>query len=104
MISLSDRELGIANCDYVATGETVGDVVEDMVEHLEDEHDVDMPSVESILDAEGSMHIADLGLDFDLSEEAALLVRRIRTEMNLIDEETGDDTPLVPPGVNLETQ
>jgi len=42
-------ELGIEDCDFVVSGETVGDVVGEVVEHLRAEHDIDMPDADMIM-------------------------------------------------------
>jgi predicted small metal-binding protein len=47
-ISCSE-DLGIKDCECVARGETAGSVVEEIVEHLRDEHDLDLPDAEAIL-------------------------------------------------------
>jgi len=79
--------LGVANCDYVARGEAAADVVEDMVEHLEDEHGIDMPDTEDIMG----------GIDYEdkvfgsIDPAAALIVRRMRETLNIQDENVGDD-------------
>jgi predicted small metal-binding protein len=45
-------ELGIKDCDFVASGETAGDVVREVVEHLRAEHDLDMPDADLIMAGE----------------------------------------------------
>jgi predicted small metal-binding protein len=44
-------ELGIAGCDFVARGETAGDVVKQVVEHLRSEHEIEMPDADDILES-----------------------------------------------------
>lgn len=48
-IRIGGSELGVKDCDFTARGETAGDVVRDLVDHLRDEHDVGMPDADVIL-------------------------------------------------------
>lgn len=90
------EDLGIAGCEYVASGETPGDVVRDVKEHLKDEHNVDLPETEAILE----------GREFDetvigASEDANIIVRRLREALAVGgDEDVSSDEPgtSVPPG------
>lgn len=50
-MEINCSDLGIADCTYTAYGETAGDAVEDMVEHLRAEHDLNMPDADEILEA-----------------------------------------------------
>jgi predicted small metal-binding protein len=45
-------ELGIEDCNFVASGETDGDVVREVVKHLRTEHDIDMPDADTIMAGE----------------------------------------------------
>jgi predicted small metal-binding protein len=47
---ISCDELGIVGCDFIARGETAGDVVEQVVQHLHSEHDIDLPDADAILE------------------------------------------------------
>lgn len=49
MFEISCLDLGVSGCDYVARGEVAGDVVSEMITHLREEHDLDMPSAEKVL-------------------------------------------------------
>jgi predicted small metal-binding protein len=83
MVELSCEEIGIADCDYVARGETAGDIVDDMVEHLEDQHDIALPDPDDIMSyASGDEDLDALDLDIGLSEEARIVTERIRNELN----------------------
>jgi predicted small metal-binding protein len=88
---LSCNALGVANCDYVARGESAADVVEAMVNHLEDKHGIDMPDIEDIM--QGTDHA---GVFEERDPAANLMVRRMRETLNLQDENI-DDGP--EPGV-----
>lgn len=90
MVELSCEEIGIADCDYVARGETAGDVVDDMIEHLEDHHDIELPDPDAIMSfASGDEESDALDLDIVLTEEARIVTQRIREELQL-----GDDDDL----------
>jgi predicted small metal-binding protein len=84
---LSGSALGVENCNYVARGEAAADVVEDMVEHLEDEHDIDMPDTEDIMQG---IDVEDYVFDTG-DPAAALIVRRMREILNIQDENVSDD-------------
>ncbi len=43
------KELGFQGCDFIAEGMTSGDVVKEIVEHLKNEHDINMPDADVIL-------------------------------------------------------
>jgi predicted small metal-binding protein len=76
---VSGADLGIANCDFVAEGETPADVVAQMVDHLRSEHDIDMPDTETIMSDD-----FDLDMLFkDRDEGARLVVDRLREELNV---------------------
>jgi len=38
MLKLSCKDIGISHCDYVASGENVHEVLEQMIGHIEDHH------------------------------------------------------------------
>jgi len=91
MIRIHCSELGIADCDWVASGETPGDLVRDVVAHLGDDHGVDMPDAETIL--EGN-YIEDPVMG-DKDEGAAIIVRRLREALNIEPRVEGLDAPSV---------
>ena len=79
---LECRELNIENCDFVASGETAGDVVEEIVKHLRTKHHIDMPDADTImLDEipEGSAQMAD--------PAAVLIVERLRESLGIVPSE-----------------
>ena len=89
-----EDDLGVAGCDYVASGETAEEVIDEMSAHLRDEHDVDLPDTELIL-SEDQINLAD--------DEEQLVVSRLREALNLGDQtdtsDTSDDSAaVVPPG------
>lgn len=49
MFNVSCEELGVIDCEYQASGEIPGDVLKEMITHLETTHDMDMPDAEDIL-------------------------------------------------------
>lgn len=45
-------DLGVKDCDYTASGEAPIDALEDMLEHLQSQHDLDLPNADFILSGE----------------------------------------------------
>ena len=76
MISCS--ELGVKDCEFVASGMTVNDVVEEMVEHLREEHDIKMPDAKMILNG-------DVGVDTpEMADKATeLIVNRMIEKLEI---------------------
>lgn len=97
MKELRCSELTVADCDYVARGETTGDVLEDIIEHLDEEHDVELPDAEDIID--------DAVDEDELDGEARVIVNRIQERMAIAEaggaELSGSDldvgVPVPPP-------
>jgi predicted small metal-binding protein len=87
MKEVSCEDLGIENCDYVARGEGAEEVVDEMVTHLEEEHDMDMPEPAVILDTypDDDTFIQELAEVFtgEPDEETRLVLQRLRDELNL---------------------
>lgn len=86
------RELGIKDCDFVAKGETAGDIVREVVEHLRAEHDIDMPDADVILAGEVDQD------PFKMVDRAtALVVQRLVEALNIAPSE-GPAMPKPPIG------
>jgi predicted small metal-binding protein len=69
------KELGLVDCDFQARGETPGEVITDAVEHLEKDHEMELPDAEVILEG-----------DYDpgnLPEKTRLVVQRLRRAANI---------------------
>ena len=87
-------DLGVVDCEYVASGETAGDAAQDMIEHLRSEHDVDMPDADVVTS------------DDDIeapSSDAQVIIERLRDVLNVPGTVTTSDDELesdaaVPPG------
>jgi predicted small metal-binding protein len=80
-------ELGIQDCDFVAEGETAGDVVKKAVEHLRAEHDIDMPDADVIL--AGKVRQDPLEM---VDPAVALIVQRLTEALNIVPAE-GAEAP-----------
>jgi predicted small metal-binding protein len=86
------EDLRIEGCDFAARGETPGEAAEEMVEHLRETHDLDMPDAEAIM--EGKIDEARM-----MDEETETVVERLRealgiSEVGVRDDETiGEETP-----------
>lgn len=71
-------ELGVEDCDLVARGETAGAIVREIVQHLRQEHDLDLPGADEILAEDMDMET--------LSEQQPavyLIVKRLRQELEI---------------------
>lgn len=73
------KTLGVKDCDYVAEGETAGDVVTDMVKHLRARHGIDMPDEEVIVSGEMRESILD-----EVDPEVKLIVKRLQEQLDVI--------------------
>lgn len=82
---ISCSELGVKDCEFTASGETVEDVVEEMVEHLRDTHDMDMPDADAIMTGkvgEGPLESMD--------DASGLVVQRMIEKLNILPDEESD--------------
>jgi predicted small metal-binding protein len=84
---LSCSELGVTDCEFTASGETVGNVVEEMVAHLRDKHEINLPDADDILT--GEMEEDPLE---NLDRTSSLVVRRMIEKLE-IDSEDNPDLP-----------
>ena len=96
---LSIADLGVANDSTVITGDSPGDVVEKVVDHLRSEHDIDMPDADEIMGSftgaagllgvpgggfnSGQGAIAPVGGGDDTDTDAQLVVQRLRELLHL---------------------
>lgn len=87
MIEVRGEDLGIADCDFVAQGEDAKTVVDQMVAHLEDEHDIDMPDAEVILgdypDIPNLIKTLERVFSGEPDEETQMVVRRLREALDI---------------------
>jgi predicted small metal-binding protein len=67
------EDLGIADCDFVARGEAPGEIMHEMVEHLREEHDMDLPDAEAILQGDVD--------ETDVDDKIWMVVRRLREDL-----------------------
>jgi predicted small metal-binding protein len=81
MKRIESSDLGIQNCNFSASGETAGEIVKEVVEHLRDEHDIDMPDVADILEGKVS---EDLKHN---NPSAYLVVERLIETLNILPSE-----------------
>jgi len=84
---LGCSELGVKDCDFVASGETVSDVVEEMVGHLREEHDIEMPDAKTILKGDVTDESPEMA-----DEATELIVNRMIEKLEI----TPPDTPEPP--------
>jgi predicted small metal-binding protein len=75
---ISCDELGIVGCDFIARGETAGDVVEQVVQHLHSEHDIDLPDADAILEGRVGDNPNVVG-----SKEEFLIIERLRESLDI---------------------
>lgn len=86
-IELSGKDLGVAGCDYTASGETPADVVDQMAEHLRKKHDIDMPGTQTIMEGRTSDNPIIEGTD----DRVALIIRRMHSELDIPRSADGPD-------------
>jgi predicted small metal-binding protein len=77
---VSCSDLGVAGCNKTFRGETAADVVNQVKDHLESEHDIDLPQTEYIL-RDGIPIRTLLGEQID--EGARLIVDRLRDALDI---------------------
>jgi predicted small metal-binding protein len=77
---LNCKDIGVKDCDWTAKGETPADVVEQAVAHLEDDHSLEMPEPETILEGK----LTDQPLKSDVDESVRTVVERIQQELNIV--------------------
>lgn len=94
---VSCSDLGIHDCDWVATGETAGEVVEQVVRNVRKEQKIRMPDAEAILSGDAY----DSPLDESLDPAVTTIIRRLREELNL--QNRGDDTDIGFGGVRAKS-
>jgi predicted small metal-binding protein len=80
-----NEDLRVADCEFVVHGEVPGEIVAEVVEHLREAHDIEMPDAEAIL--EGKVDEA-----MDLDEETRKIVQRLREALELSDVGVRDET------------
>ncbi len=91
-MELKCSDLGVANCDFVAKGDTPGEIVEQMVKHLRQEHNIHLPDPDEILQP-GSVETSMLDFEED-HKDANIVVTRMRQALGIVD--SGDEGPSGP--------
>ena len=80
-------DLGVADCDFIARGEAPREIVDPMVRHLEEEHGMDMPNPEVILDTypdqDNFIQSLAQALTTKPDKETQLVIKRLRQKLNL---------------------
>ena len=84
MKKIRGSDLGIEDCDFVATGESAGDVVDEVVEHLRAEHDLDLPDADVILAGKLSRDPLEI-----VDPAVALVVERLTEALDIVPAEEG---------------
>ncbi len=79
-IELTCDELGVKGCDLTAIGDTPGEIVRQVVEHLESEHGIDLPDVDAILK---ETTIVEDFVDEGYDRDAIIVVRRLRERLGI---------------------
>jgi predicted small metal-binding protein len=86
-IELRCKDLGIADCDWTATGETPADVLEQAVAHLEDDHGLAMPEPEAILEGE----LTQQPFAPELDKATRTVVVRMQEALDIVPPDTPTD-------------
>ena len=84
MKMIEGSNLGIKDCNFVAKGESAGDVVKQIVEHLRAEHDLDMPDADVILAGELSRDPLEI-----VDPAVALIVERLTEALDIVPADEG---------------
>lgn len=95
-IELSGKDLGVADCDWSARGEAPADVLEQTVEHLGQEHGIELPSAKTIMEGKA----AQQPIMEDADEAVRLIVQRVYAELDL---PAPPSEPEAPPAVGPVT-
>ena len=77
------EDLGIANCDFAARGETPGDALAQMTDHLEDKHDLSLPDDDVILEGQDTNVVRSVMQTDQFTEEDRVVVERLREQLNV---------------------
>jgi predicted small metal-binding protein len=96
MKEIRGGDLGIVNCDYVARGEDAKAVVKDLVAHLKEVHDINMPNPKIILDPDreqGLLYKIVKAFSGRRDRGAELIVHRLRTALDIETEGTSRSRP-----------
>ena len=86
-IELNCRDLGVADCDWTAKGETPADVVEQAVEHLRKDHDLKMPEPEMIVEG----RLPEEPLESEPDEAVEMVVKRMWEELDITPQDAPPD-------------
>lgn len=92
---ISCDALGIVGCHRTFRGETAGDVVDQVSDHLRSEHDIDLPDRDVILRSDEGIDVdamADRILSMGYSKKAVLVMRRLRELLDVRAPEEGEPT------------
>jgi predicted small metal-binding protein len=76
------NQLGVKDCDFTVTGKTAGKVVRRMVEHLESEHDLDLPDPDVIMAGDLKESVLE-----EIDKETGLIVKRLQEKLDIIEAE-----------------
>ena len=85
-IEISCESLGVVGCHRQFHGETAGEVVDKVSDHLRSEHDIDLPEREVILRSSESLDaqaMVDRFMGMGYSKKALLVMRRLRELLNV---------------------
>lgn len=85
---ITGQELGVTNCDFVARGETVNEIVGEMVDHLRKKHEIQMPDAKVILKGEAEENFPEMG-----DKAAGLIVRRMIEKLEIVPPPETPDPP-----------
>jgi len=80
-------ELGVQDCDFVARGETPKETVDEMVAHLEEEHNIDLPEPHVIMEdyptEESFLEKIAEAFAGEPDKETRLIVQRLRETLDI---------------------
>lgn len=79
-MELHCKDLGITDCNWMAKGETPADIVEQVVQHLEKDHGMDMPEPKTILEGK----VTDQLLPVDVDDSVKMVVKRMQEALEIL--------------------
>jgi predicted small metal-binding protein len=74
-----EKDLGVQGCEFVARGETAGDVVDQVVSHLRHEHKIKMPGADAILSGQAGRN----PIEPEMDKGASTVVRRLQESLKV---------------------
>ncbi len=86
---VTGKQVGVNGCTYTAKGSTAGEAFTQMLTHLRDEHDLELPDPEDVLENRSD--------ESTWNRAAQLIIQRLRERLHLHWSQIGRPEPPEPP-------